>query len=102
MNFGSNDVFTQNPNFINLGLTSVNTIDKIGSISVPTTRVGRPTSRSDWIQHEHDIEEATTERVSETRANSDYILKSDFESIREIRDFERKEKFYEQRNNVTE
>ena len=29
------------------------------------------------------------DRVSETRSNSDYILKSDFETMGEIQDFER-------------
>ena len=41
MNFRSNDVLTQNPNFINLGIASVNTTDKLGYVSVPTTRVRR-------------------------------------------------------------
>ena len=41
-------------------------------------------SSSDWIRHGHDIEEATADRVGKTRANSDYILKSGFETMREI------------------
>ena len=89
MNFGSNDVFTQNPNFINLGLASINTTDKLGSIRVPKTRSGRPKSISDWIWHGNDTEEATVDRVRETRANSDYIPKRDFKTMREIQDFER-------------
>ena len=74
MNSGSNVVFTQNPNFINLGIASVNTTDKLGSIRNPTTRVGRPTSRSNRIRHGHDIEEATSDRVSETRSHSEYFF----------------------------
>ena len=76
MNFGRNAVFTPNLNFVNLGIASVNTKDKIGSVSVATTRVGRPNSRSEGIRPEHDIEDATADRVIKTRANSDYILKS--------------------------
>ena len=87
MNFGSNAVFTQNPNFINLGLTSVNTTNKLGYVSVPTTRVRRPKISSDGIRHGHNTEEATADRVRETIANSDYILKSDFENMSEIQDF---------------
>ena len=68
---------------------SVNTTDKLGSVSVPTTRVGRLTSSSNWIQHGHDIEEAKADRVSKTKANRYYILKSDFETMREIQYFER-------------
>ena len=81
VNFGSNAVFTRKPNFIKLGLASVNTTDKLGSISVPTTRVVRPTRGSKWIQHGHDIEEATLDRMRKTRANSDYIFKSDFDKL---------------------
>ena len=89
MNFGSNVVFTQNPNFINPGLAYVNTTDKLGSISVPATRDRRPTSSCNWIRHVHNIKGATVDRVSETRSNIDYIKKSDFETMREIQDFER-------------
>ena len=69
MNLGSNAVFTQNPNFVNLGLAFVNTTDKLGSVTVPTTRVGRPTSSSNWILHGNDIEEATADIVSKTKEN---------------------------------
>ena len=93
MNYGSNAIFNQNPNLINLGLVSVNTTDKLGSVSVPTTRVGRLTSSSNWIQHGHDIEEAKADRVSKTKANRYYILKSDFETMREIQYFERENIF---------
>ena len=73
MNSGINAVFTPNPNFINLEIASVNTTDKLGYVSVPTTRARRPTSRSGWIRYGHDIEKATTDRVSETRENCDCI-----------------------------
>ena len=65
MNFGSDTVVTPNPKFVKFGLASVNTTDKLGSISVPTTRVGSPTNSSDWRWKGHDIEEATADRVSE-------------------------------------
>ena len=58
----SNAIFTQNPNFINLGNPSVNTTDKLGSVSVPTTRLSS-TDVSVWIWKIHDIEEATEDRV---------------------------------------
>ena len=64
MNFGSNVLFNPNPNFINLGIASANKTDKLGSVSVPTTRVGRPTSSFDWIWHGNYIEESTSDRVS--------------------------------------
>ena len=89
MNLRSNAVLTLNPNFINLGIASFNTPDKLGFISVPTTTVGSPTSISEWIRHGHGIEEAATDRLSKMRENSNYILKSYFENMKKNQDFER-------------
>ena len=75
MKFGSDAVFNQNPNFVNFGLTSINTTYKLGSVSVLTTRVGRPTNISNWIRHGNDIEEVTTDRGRETKSNNHYIKK---------------------------
>ena len=63
-------------------------MNKLRYVSVPTIIVERPSRRSDWIWHGHNIEEATVDRVSETRAKIDYILKSDYETMREIHGFE--------------
>ena len=49
MNFGSDTVLSKNPNFMNFGLSPVNTIDELRSVIVPTTRVVRPTNGSDWL-----------------------------------------------------
>ena len=75
MNFGSDFVVTPNQNFVDFGIASVNTTDKLGSVSVPTTRVGIPKNSSDWLQQRHDFEEATADRVSETKENINYIKK---------------------------
>ena len=64
MNLRSDTVFTQNPNFVNFGLATVNTTDKLGSISVPTTRVRRIKNGSNWIRHGNDIDEVTADKVS--------------------------------------
>ena len=46
MNFGSDTVFSKNPNFINFGMSPINTTDKLRSVIFPTTRVGRPANFS--------------------------------------------------------
>ena len=46
MNFGSDTVLSKNTNFMNFGLSPVNTTDKLGSVIVPTTRVRMPTNGS--------------------------------------------------------
>ena len=89
MKFGSDTLFSKNPNFMNFGLSPVNTTNKLGSIIVPTTRVWRPTNGYWWIHPVHDIEEATSDRVIKMKADNHYNFKSDFETMREIQFFER-------------
>ena len=77
MNFGSDAVVTPNPNFVNFGLVSVNITEKLGSVSVTTTRHERAMNSSDWIWRGNDIEEATADRVSEKKKTI-FILKNIF------------------------
>ena len=89
MNFSRDTFFSENPNFMDFGLSPVNTRDKLGSVIVSTTRVGMLTNGSDWLQHGKDNEEATSDRVSKTKAITHYNFRSDFETMREIQYFER-------------
>ena len=86
---GSNSVLFEVPNFMDFGMSPVNTPDKLKSVIVPTTTFGRLVDGSYWLPPRHDIEEVTTERVSEKKAYSDYILKNEFETLEGIQDFER-------------
>ena len=89
MNFRSDTVLSENPNFMNFGLSPVNTTDKLGSVIAPTIRVGITTNFSDWLQPWHDIEETKADGVIETKSRNHYNFKSDYETMREIQDFER-------------
>ena len=73
MDFGSNSVLSKSPDFMDFGLPTANTRDKLKSVIVPTTTFGRLVDGSYWLPPRHDIEEVTTERVSEKKAYSDYI-----------------------------
>ena len=88
MNFWSISVVTPNPKILNFGVASVNTTDKLGSVGIATTRVGRPTSSLEWRQHLYDIKEVTADILRKTKANSNYIFKIYFETIKEIQYFE--------------
>ena len=83
MNFGSDTVFSKSPNLMDLGLLSVNTTDELGSVFVPTTRIGKPAGGSNWIPSQHDISEDIADKVSETKAKNHYNLKSEFETRRD-------------------
>ena len=76
MNFGSDTVFSKSPNFMNFGMSSVNTTDSHGSVFAPTTRVGRPTYGFNWLPPGHDIIQDAADRVSEKKAKNHYSFKS--------------------------
>ena len=56
MDFGSNSVLYEGPNFMDFGLSPANTPDKLKSIIFLTTRVGRLNNGSYWIQSSHYLE----------------------------------------------
>ena len=63
MDFGSNSILSESPNFMNFGLSPANTPDKLNSVLSPTTRVESLTNGSYWILPRHDIEIIMLERV---------------------------------------
>ena len=82
-------VLTESPNFMNLGLSSVHTSDELGSVFIPTTRIGRPIDGSNLIPPGHIFGEVTADRVIRTRSEQNYSAKTDFETRRENQDFGR-------------
>ena len=83
MNFRSDTVLSEIPNFMNFRLLSVNTTYELWFIFVPTTIVGRLMDGSNWLLPGHDINEATADGVSKTKAKNNYNFKSEFETRRE-------------------
>ena len=83
MNFGSDTVISESPNLMDFGLSYVNTTDELGSVFVPTTRIGSLTDVSNWLPPGHDISETTVDRVRGTKENNHYNYKSEFETSRE-------------------
>ena len=81
INFASNSVFGKTPRFVDLGLSAAHTADKLKSIFAPDTRSRGLTYNSDGLTSSHGIAEVTADRVSEEKAYSDYIKKSEFETM---------------------
>ena len=81
MNFASNSVFGITPKFVDLGLFPAHTADKLKSVIVPATRAGGLTDNSDGLTYRHRIAEVTADRVRKAKVYSDYIKKSEFETI---------------------
>ena len=67
MNLTRDSVFTESPNFMNLGLSYDHTSDELGSVSIPTKKIGRSTDGSNWLLPDHLIGEVTPDRASRTR-----------------------------------
>ena len=82
-------------NFVNLGLSSVYTSDGLGSVFIPTTRIGTPTDGFNWIPSSHSIGEVTADRVSRTGSYQDYNTKTDFETRKE------NQYFWRQNNSIS-
>ena len=83
MNFGSDTVLSECPNFMDFGMSSVNTTDELGYVFVPTTRNGRPVDVSNWLPPGHDIIKSTADRVRGTKAKNHYNFKSESETRRD-------------------
>ena len=82
MVFTSNSVLGKSPNFLDLGLPLANTADKLKSVFAPTTIFEGLTDNSDWLASRHGYKEVPVRRVSEAKAFSDYIKKSEFETTK--------------------
>ena len=66
MNLTRDAVLAESPNFVNLGLSYVETSDELRSVFIPTTRIRIMTDGSNWIPPGHIIGEVTADRVIRT------------------------------------
>ena len=73
-------VLTESPNFINLGLSYVHTLDELISVFITITRIVRLTDGPNWLPTGHIIGEVTADRVSRMRSEQNYSAKTDFET----------------------
>ena len=78
VNFTRDAVFTKMPNFMNLGLLSVHTSDELGSFSIPTTRIVRPTDGPNWLMPGHIISKVTADILTRMRSEKNYSSKTYF------------------------
>ena len=70
MDFASNAVGTEAPNFVYLGLLAINAMDEFNIFSTPATRIRRPTDGPHWYTPDH-------------------VFETDFQNWRENHDFGR-------------
>ena len=85
----SNAVGTKIPDFMNLGILAINTLEELSSFCTPDTRVGRPMDVPNWSASGHVFGEVTAVGMSGTRSEQNYSYKTDFEIWSENQDFRR-------------
>ena len=83
MNLVRDTVLFESPNFMDFGLSSIDTTDELGSVFASTTRIVLVTHGYDLIPSVRYIIEATSDRVSGTKAKNHYNFKSEYETRRE-------------------
>ena len=88
MNLAADPINIPAPQLFDLGLSTINALDKSASLWTPTTRVGRPTDVAHGSAPDH-ICGKVTEVRDRVSAKSDYSYKNDFEIWRKNQNFER-------------
>ena len=71
MNFAADPVQTQTPQFMYLGISTINALDKSSGLSTPATRFQRSTNGANWSAQYHVFGEVIAVGVSETKS---YLL----------------------------
>ena len=83
MKFRSDNVLSVSRNFMDLGMSFVDTTNEIWSVFASTTRIISSSYVYDWLPRSHFISKATEDIVIETKAKNHYNFKSEFENSRD-------------------
>ena len=82
MIFATDNVQTQIKQVMDLGLSTINTLDESICLSTPATRIRRPTDGSHWIAPDHVFGEAIAVGTSEAKSDHDYNYKLSFKLVK--------------------
>ena len=77
MNFLSNVVQTEAPQFVDLGVPAINTLNESSVLGTPATRIRMQTDGYHWTAPDHIFGEATVVGMSAARSDMDYSYKTD-------------------------
>ena len=72
MNFLSNIVQTKAPNFVDLGLPAVNTLDEFGILGTPATMIRSTADGYHWSALDNVFGEATAVGMGAARSDQEY------------------------------
>ena len=88
MDFVADTVQTRTPQFMDMGLSTINTLDERSGLSNPTTRILRPMDGAHWGAPDHVFGEVTSVVVSEAKLDHDYYYKTEFQVWKYKKEFE--------------
>ena len=77
MNFATNTIQTQTPQFTDMGFSTINALYESSGIITPATRIRRPTDGSHWSVPNHVFGEATAVGMSGAKSDNDYNYKTE-------------------------
>ena len=89
MNFAADPVQTQTPQFMDMGLSTINALDEGSGLSTPNDRIRRPTNGAHWRAPNYIFGKTTVVGVNEAKSDYDYNYKTEFQIWRENKEFER-------------
>ena len=98
MNFSSDFVQTDAPQFVDLGFPAINTSNELSVLGTLDIRIITQTDGSHWLAPDHVFGEATAVRMSAARSEQDYIYQNGFEIWRGNQEFERQNILMSQSN----
>ena len=76
-------VQTQTPQFIDMGLSTINTLNESSGLRNPLIRIRRPTDGSDWSMPDHVFGEVIVVGISEAKSDHEYHYKTEFQIWKE-------------------
>ena len=88
MNLTEDTVQTHTPQFVDLGLSTINALDEGSGISTPATRILSPTDGAHWGAPTNILVETTSIGVSKAKSDYDYNYKIYFQIWNENKEFE--------------
>ena len=89
MNLAEDPVQTQTPQFVDMGLTTIDTLYEGSGISKPATIIRRSTDGAHWSTPNHIFDETIAVGVSEAKYDYGYNYKTEFQIWKENKKFER-------------
>ena len=79
INFADDLIQTHTPQFMDMGFSTINSLDESGGLNTPATRIQRSMYGSHWSAPDHVFDEEISVVMSEAKSDHDYNYKTGFQ-----------------------